>query len=134
MPGGSLHSPIWTPYALYGTVDYVYGWPAFDGKDGFTGAQGALNALETALYGVYLWIAYAYGVQEAGKLGRGSPGILGRRKIVGREAGVAVLIAFATAIMTLSKTVLYCEYLHFSLFIKFTVCASMFAVAWIGTG
>jgi len=87
----------------------VYGWPAYDGKDGFTGAQGALNAVETLGYGVYLWIAYQYGVAESNKMGRGAPGLLGRRKIVGREAGVAVLIAFAIAIMTLSKTVLYCE-------------------------
>jgi len=108
MPGGKLHSPIWSPYALYGTVDHVYGFPAFDNKDGFTGAQGALNALETAMYGVYLWIAYYYGVQEPGKTGRGAPGsLLGRRKIVGREAGLAVLIGFSVAVMTLSKTVLY---------------------------
>ena len=110
MPGGKLHSPIWTPYALYGTIDYVYGWPALDAHDGFTGAQGLLNALETAMYFGYLAIAYYYGVQEPGKQGRGAPGkLLGRRKIVGREAGLAVLIGFATAVMTLSKTVLYCE-------------------------
>lgn len=63
------------------------------------------------MYGVYLYIAYSYGVAEVGKMGRGSPGILGRRKVVGREAGVAVLIGFAVAVMTLSKTVLYCTYL-----------------------
>jgi hypothetical protein len=111
MLGGKFHSPIWSPYALYGTIDHVYGFPSYDSHDGFTGAQGALNAVETFMYGVYLWIAFSYGVAEVGKMGRGSPGILGRRKIVGREAGVAVLIGFAVAVMTLSKTVLYCEYI-----------------------
>jgi hypothetical protein len=27
MPGGKFHSPFWTPYALYGTVDYVRSMP-----------------------------------------------------------------------------------------------------------
>jgi hypothetical protein len=27
MPGGKFHSPFWTPYALYGTVDYVRSIP-----------------------------------------------------------------------------------------------------------
>jgi hypothetical protein len=112
MPGGKLHSPIWSPYKLYGTVDYVYGFPAYEANDGFTGAQGALNAVETLLYFVYLYLAYFYGNQEPGLSGRGAPAkLLGRRKIVGREASLAVLIGFATAIMTLSKTVLYCEIL-----------------------
>jgi hypothetical protein len=109
MPGGKYHAPIWSPYALYGTIDHVYGFPAFEKGDGFPGAQGAMNAIETGLYGVYLWIAFSYGVKEGGKMGRGSFGILGRRKIVGREAGIAVLVGFAVAVMTLSKTVLYCE-------------------------
>lgn len=111
MPGGKWHWPIWAPYELYGRIDHVYGFPAWDAKDGFAGAQGTLNAVETAMYGIYLYIAYSYGVAEPGKMGRGSPGILGRRKIVGREAGVAVLIGIAACIMTLSKTVLYCEFL-----------------------
>ncbi|KAF2433229.1 hypothetical protein EJ08DRAFT_584285 [Tothia fuscella] len=108
MPGGKLHAPIWSPYKLYGTVDYVYGFPAYEAKDGFTGAQGTVNALETLLYMVYLGIAYYYGNQESGVSGRGAPAtLLGRRKIVGREASLAVLIGFATSIMTLSKTLLY---------------------------
>jgi hypothetical protein len=43
MPGGKFHSPIWTPYALYGTVDYMYGWPAWNAGIGFTAAQGSLK-------------------------------------------------------------------------------------------
>ncbi|TLD36949.1 hypothetical protein E2P81_ATG02731 [Venturia nashicola] len=107
MPGGKWHAPIWTMYELYGTIDHVYGFPAWDSHDGFAGAQGTLNAVETAMYGVYLYLAYSYGVAEVGKMGRGSPGILGRRKIVGREAGIAVLVGFSAAVMTLSKTILY---------------------------
>ncbi|RDI84511.1 hypothetical protein Vi05172_g5476 [Venturia inaequalis] len=107
MPGGKWHAPIWTAYELYGTIDHVYGFPAWDKHEGFAGAQGTLNALETLMYGIYLYIAYSHGVAEVGKMGRGSPGILGRRKIAGREAGIAVLIGFSVAVMTLSKTVLY---------------------------
>ncbi|KAE9975055.1 hypothetical protein BLS_001251 [Venturia inaequalis] len=107
MPGGKWHAPIWTAYELYGTIDHVYGFPAWDKHEGFAGAQGTLNALETLMYGIYLYIAYSHGVAEVGKMGRGSPGILGRRKIAGREAGIAVLIGFSAAVMTLSKTVLY---------------------------
>lgn len=39
MPGGKFHSPFWTPYALYGTVDYMYGWPAWNNHNGFTAAK-----------------------------------------------------------------------------------------------
>lgn len=117
MPGGKLHYPIWAPYAIYGSVDYFYGWPAIEANDGFTAAQGILNVAETVMYLVYLYIVYAYGVQEADKSGRGAPNrILGRRKVVGKEAGLAVLIGFSTCVMTISKTALYCQYLHNSPF------------------
>jgi hypothetical protein len=114
MPGGRFHSPIWTPYALYGTIDYVYGWPAWNERGGFTAAQASLNALETVMYGYYLgalWtraraprrgghkdIGWFVGVSEEG-----------RRKVVD-GASLAVVAAFAAAVMTLSKTILYCEY------------------------
>ena len=50
MEGGFLHEPLWAPYALYGTVDYVYGWKAWDAGEGFTGAQGAMNLVECVMY------------------------------------------------------------------------------------
>ena len=116
MPGGTLHKPIWSPYALYGSVDYFYGWPAIEKNDGFTGAQGWLNLVETAMYLVYLGFAYYYGHPEPGASGRGAPSsLLGRRKIVGREAGVAVLIGYSAAVMTVSKTLLYCKLGHSSI-------------------
>ncbi|MCJ1254802.1 hypothetical protein MMC24_002618 [Lignoscripta atroalba] len=43
MPGGWLHSPIWVPYALYGTVDYIYGFPAWEARNGFTAAHDDLR-------------------------------------------------------------------------------------------
>lgn len=108
MPGGALHAPIWTPYALYGTIDYMYGWPAWNARIGFTAAQGSLNAIEFAMDVFYLWVVYANGkvkrvekkdvrwfVWEEGK------------KVEG--AGLAVLVVWAAAVMTLSKTVLYCK-------------------------
>jgi hypothetical protein len=88
MEGGALHWPLWVPYRLYGTIDLVYGWFAFDKGMGFTGAQGMLNAIETAMYLVYLWLHF-------------------RSEGTGRTGATAVLIGFSAAVMTLSKTVLY---------------------------
>ncbi|KZF23515.1 hypothetical protein L228DRAFT_282236 [Xylona heveae TC161] len=112
MPGGFLHSPLWLPYVFYGSVDYVYGLPAFEQSDGFPAAQSALNLLETFLYVAYLAIVFRYGKVVSGR-GRGAPksrkaGWLGQPRVVsGQMAGAAVLIGYATAVMTLSKTVLY---------------------------
>jgi hypothetical protein len=94
MPGGSLHS-LWTPYALYGTIDYIYGWPAYNSHNGFTAAQATMNIAETVLYIWYLWLIYASGENKV---------------ISGRVAGVAALVGFSAAVMTLSKTLLYCEF------------------------
>lgn len=102
MPGGSMHWPFWAPYELYGRVDYVYGWPAFEARNGFTSAQGSLNVIETAMYLAYLYIYYAEGRPVGGVAGA-------KRVLAGRPAGFAVLLAFSAAVMTLSKTVLYCE-------------------------
>ncbi|KAI5304900.1 hypothetical protein KEM55_009221, partial [Ascosphaera atra] len=46
MPGGFLH-PLWKPYALYGEVDYMYGWPEYLAHNGFTAAQSFMNLVET---------------------------------------------------------------------------------------
>lgn len=119
MPGGKYQWPLWKPYELYTTVDYIYGWPAYNNHNGFTAAQGSLNVVETVGYMVYLWIVYSYGQQEAIE-GRGAPekSVLGKlaesRTVYGRMAGIATLLAFSTALMTLSKTVLYCMCLLFA--------------------
>lgn len=114
MPGNKLHSPIWTPYALYGTIDYIYGWPAFNARNGFTAAQTILNVVESAAYIYYLWIVYTYGTSTSG--GRGSKAkkdvkwLLTADKVVpGRLGATALLVAYSASLMTLSKTVLYCE-------------------------
>ncbi|KAI1310880.1 hypothetical protein F5Y03DRAFT_391874 [Xylaria venustula] len=101
MEGGDLHWPLWVPYALYGEVDHVYGWKAFNAGSGFTAAQGFLNVLETAMYGYYAYVYFQNRVPVAGK-----------KKVVGRQAAISVLVAFSAAVMTLSKTILYwlCEY------------------------
>ena len=113
MPGGKLHNPIWSPYAIYCNVDYFYGWPALEANDGFTAAQSILNIVETVMYIAYLWIVYTYGVRESDKSGRGTSNvILGKRKVVGKEAGLAVLIVWSAAVMTVSKTFIYCKCFH----------------------
>lgn len=107
MPGGYLHSPIFTPYELYGSVDYVYGWPAYNDGDGFNGAQSTLNVVETVGYLVYLGVAWSKGTRE----GRG-PSVKGGMwgRIEGGWGAAAAVGGFAVSVMTLSKTVLYGEF------------------------
>lgn len=102
MEGGSLHWPLYVPYELYAKTDYVYGWKALQDKNGFTSAQGTLNVIETLMYGVYLYLYFAKGTAVGAK---------GAKKVVtGRAGALAVLVGFSAAVMTLSKTVLYCEF------------------------
>lgn len=84
------------PYELYGKVDYMYGWPAYHAGNGFTAAQGSLNALETVGYIGYLWVVWKKGEGE-------------RKELTGGWGGIAVLCGFALSVMTLSKTILYCK-------------------------
>lgn len=116
MPGGKLHSPIWSPYELYGRIDYVYGLKALETQNGWTAAQGSVNMLETAAYLVYLYIVYAYGEQEPIQ-GRGAPsknimgqlrGLSESRTLSGKLAAWAVLLGYSTASLTFWKTILYC--------------------------
>lgn len=115
MPGGRLHSPIWTPYALYGKVDYIYGWPAFNARNGFTAAQTVMNVVETIGYIYYLAVVYRYGATVTS--GRGArktqKGLLwlvtGEKVVAGRVGAIALLVAYSASVMTLSKTLLYCR-------------------------
>jgi hypothetical protein len=120
MPGGKFHSPIWTPYALYGTVDYIYGWPAFNARNGFTAAQGVLNLIESAGYIFYLAVVFQYGTTATSsgrvstkKVKKGLTWFLFEEKIVaGRIGSLALLLAFGDSVATFSKTVLYCKCTH----------------------
>lgn len=102
MPGGALHAPLWVPYALYGTIDGVYGFKAYEARDGFTGAQGALNAIESLMYGVYLFLCL-----RRGRLHAAAQDTTPRVAVSGRTGALALLVGFSAAVMTLSKTVLY---------------------------
>jgi hypothetical protein len=115
MPGGALHWPLWVPYELYGNVDHVYGWKAWNANNGFTAAQGSLNIVETLMYIYYVYLVLVNGhMTEVPVKGRGAPGGgsgLSRARVVeGPDGGVACLVLFAAAIMTLSKTLLYCTH------------------------
>ena len=107
MPGGWLHDPLYTPYALYAETDYIYGWPAWEEGNGFTGAQATVNLVETVGYVVYLFVWWRFGEGVVG--GMGSEGIWGRlsKTVGGGWGGVACLVGFALSVMTVSKTVLY---------------------------
>lgn len=102
MPGGNLHWPLWAPYELYGKVDHVYGFKSWESHSGFTGAQSALNTVESLMYVVYLWLVWRRADSR-------STDVAARRTLSGRDGALAVLIGFSAAVMTLSKTVLYCK-------------------------
>ena len=112
MPGGWAHKPIWMPYELYGKVDYIYGWKAFNEHNGFTAAQAFMNIAESLFYIYYLYILYVYG-KASPAAGRGAPkpstiGFLGeQRYLSGKMAVVAVMVLYTGSVMTVSKTVLY---------------------------
>ncbi|KAK3984581.1 hypothetical protein QBC44DRAFT_313100 [Cladorrhinum sp. PSN332] len=93
MPGGFLHSPIWVPYALYGTVDQIYGIKAWEEHNGFTAAQSALNVIETLMY------LYYFAIWSGNKDAAGA--------VKGRNGAKMVLVGYSAAVMTVSKTVLY---------------------------
>ncbi|KAL8714079.1 MAG: hypothetical protein Q9220_001807 [cf. Caloplaca sp. 1 TL-2023] len=101
MPGGKWHRPFFTPYALYGTVDYMYGWPAFDAGNGFTSAQGSMNVLESIGYVIYLYVFWKHGQ------GRWTYANGQLRSIGGGWGGIACLSGFSLALVTFSKTMLY---------------------------
>ena len=102
MPGGKWHRPIFTPYALYGTIDYIYGWPAYESGNGFTLAQGSLNILESIGYIGYIWVFWQHG-EGLWTYAEGQ-----KRSIGGGWGGVACLFGFSLSLLTFSKTVLYC--------------------------
>ncbi|KAI4845828.1 hypothetical protein E4T44_05411 [Aureobasidium sp. EXF-8845] len=112
MPGGKYQKPLWVPYELYGQVDHVYGWPAYESGNGFTGAQSAVNVVECVGYFYYLYLVYAYGrtenVQGTGAPDQEKVGKLAQsRTVYGMHGAKAVVLLYGVALMTLSKTVLY---------------------------
>ncbi|KAF2649339.1 hypothetical protein K491DRAFT_698176, partial [Lophiostoma macrostomum CBS 122681] len=116
MEGGKLQWPIWKPYEIYAAIDHVYGWPGWNNNDGFGGAQGAINAIEAVLYGLYLAIVWNHGKASKGgrgvQVGEGVSGwVAGGMRVEGRTGNRALVIGFTAAVMTLSKTLLYCEYI-----------------------
>ncbi|KAF2621258.1 hypothetical protein BU25DRAFT_495910 [Macroventuria anomochaeta] len=122
MAGGFLQWPIWKPYEIYASIDHVYGWPGWENNNGFGGAQGALNAVETILYGLYVMIIYNHSVPAATGTGLDVSGdglgawLSGGRKVRGKNGNRALLIGFTAAVMTVSKTVLYYFNEYFSNF------------------
>ena len=115
MPGGALHKPFWVPYELYGNIDHVYGFKAYEAKNGWTAAQGAVNALETIAYVAYLYLVYTHGEQEPIQ-GAGAPdkSLMGQltalsesRTVYGKMATYVTLLGYSAASVTFWKTVLY---------------------------
>ena len=96
LPGHKWHEPIWIPVAKYAAVDGIYGEEAWAAGEGWTAAQGVINVTEVSLYLVYFWIVQSRGRKE--------------RKVKGRDAGLACVIGLIAGTMTLTKSVLYCEF------------------------
>ncbi|KAI9736781.1 MAG: hypothetical protein M1834_000985 [Cirrosporium novae-zelandiae] len=115
MPGGRFHNPLYVPYATYAKTDYMYGWPAWEAKNGFTSAQGSVNVVECVMYIYYLWIVWRGGngreVTPSRRAGRERP-----RIVESGRAARAVLVLFAASVMTFSKTALYWLNEYFSSF------------------
>lgn len=107
MTGGSLHWPIWVPYEIYMRTGYIYGWKAINEKNGFTAAQASMNVPETLLYCFYLYLVYSQGIQSKTTCGGVKPGFLAQRYVDGQPGALAVVVGFAAAVMTCSKTSLY---------------------------
>jgi hypothetical protein len=115
--GGALQWPFWKPYEIYASIDKVYSRSAWDAGEGFGGAQGMLNAVEIVMYGLYAMILWNHGVPAAAgtgaQIGQGVNGwFAGGVKVRGKAGNRALVLGFAAAVMTLSKTVLYCEYMR----------------------
>ncbi len=108
----------------------MYGWPAYNRGDGFPQAQGIMSLVESGLYIWYLWIVRYHGRRERsggnergkgetkgegeGKVeGKVGKVVKGKMVVSGFQAGVAVLVAHAAAVMTFSKTALYCKFFLF---------------------
>lgn len=111
MAGGKYQWPLWMPYELYAKIDYIYGWPAYDSNNGFTAAQTALNIVESLMYVYYLYILYAHGKTSPAPSSKSpTAGILGQqRSVEGRDGVLALLVGYSAAVMTASKTLLYCK-------------------------
>jgi hypothetical protein len=114
MPGGKL-SWLWQPYGMYGEVDKVYGFKAYNAGEGWTATQAAVNAVETAAYFAYLYLVYAHGEQEP-RQGSGAPdrSVMGQfralsesRTVTGKVAAQATLLAYSAATVTFWKTIIY---------------------------
>ena len=118
-PDGFLHAPLFAPYALYGQVDYIYGEKAYREHNGFTAAQAGLNLVESVGYVGYLWVVWRFGEGE-------------RRMVGGGWGGVACLVGFALSVMTVSKTVLYCEFFSFFFFSSSFLVRSGWLVGGVG--
>ena len=67
-----------------------------------------MNALETGMYLVYAWGVLTQGKREVVE-GKGVEGAAGKGAQGGRRAAKVLLVGFAAAVMTVSKTVLYCK-------------------------
>lgn len=79
-----------------------------------------LNLFESAAYVYYLFVVYRHGVSMGSFAGRGGgrqkkaqKGIrwflLDEKVVPGGKGATALLIAYSASLMTLGKTVLYCE-------------------------
>jgi len=92
----------WRSKALYGAIDHVYGWPAWQSHNGFTAAKSAMNVPECVFYCWYLYVVRLQIVDWSYES-------FSRLEVKGKGVNLAVLFAFSGAVMTLSKTLLYCE-------------------------
>ncbi len=81
----AAHSAL--PQTLTVNVDYIYGFVAWDAKDGFPKAQSSMNIIETVLNFYYLYLVHQDRSLSA--------------------LSLAPVVGLVAVVMTASKTVLY---------------------------
>ena len=111
--GGRL-AWIWPGYAWQETIDLTYSWKAYRARLPWAATQSLMNYVEAAGYIAYLGLLVLYAKERPvkGRARRDVPvweKLWNGYTVGGEMGGIAVLLGFALAVMTLSKTIIYCK-------------------------
>ena len=98
LPGQKWHSPIWSLYGTYASVDHMYNHQAWEEKDGFAVAQCVGSLIECALYAWYGALVWKYG--DGRKLWA----------VGEKEGGKACVVGLVAGSMATGKTMLCGEW------------------------
>ncbi|KAF2466905.1 uncharacterized protein BDR25DRAFT_305769 [Lindgomyces ingoldianus] len=98
LPGQKWHDSYFSHvFAIWASVDHIYGEEGWRNKSGFVLAQSAINVTEATLYMVYIWIILRSGSQISAS----------KWRIGGRTGAWAVLVGEVAGCVTATKTAMY---------------------------